>query len=57
MSKNDRIINNINATMSMEDMPLLKEDKDRLRECLEGKVSYEDAINKLIKQYTHKQVN
>ncbi|MDD7753276.1 MAG: antitoxin VbhA family protein [Clostridiales bacterium] len=57
MSKNDRIINNINATMSMEDMPLLKEDKERLRECLEGKVSYEDAINKLIKQYTHKQVN
>ncbi len=57
MSKNDRIINNINATMSMEDMPLLKEDKDCLRECLEGKVSYEDAINKLIKQYTHKQVN
>ena len=43
--------------MSMEDMTLLKEDKDRLRECLEGKVSYEDAINKLIKQYTHKQVN
>lgn len=57
MSKNDRIINNINATMSMEDMTLLKEDKDRLRECLEGKVSYEDAINKLIKQYTDKQVN
>lgn len=57
MSKYDRIINNINATMSMEDMPLLKEDKERLRECLEGKVSYEDAINKLIKQYTHKQVN
>ena len=57
MNKNDRIINNINATMSMEDMPLLKEDKERLRECLEGKVSYEDAINKLIKQYTSKQVN
>lgn len=57
MSKNDRIINNINATMSMEDMTLLKEDKDRLRECLEGKVSYEDAINKLINQYTDKQVN
>ncbi|WP_286315998.1 antitoxin VbhA family protein [Romboutsia ilealis] len=57
MNKSDRIINNINATMSMEDMPLLKEDKERLRECLEGKVSYEDAINKLIKQYAHKQVN
>lgn len=57
MNKNDRIINNINATMSMENMPLLKEDKERLRDCLEGKVSYEDAIDKLIKQYMHKQVN
>lgn len=57
MDKNSRIIDNINATMSMEDIPLLKEDKERLRECLEGKVSYEDAINKLIKYYTHKQVN
>lgn len=57
MSKNDRIINNINATMSMENMPLLKEDKERLRDCLEGKVSYEDAIDKLIKQYMHKKVN
>lgn len=57
MSKNDRIINNINATMSMENMPLLKEDKERLRDCLEGKVSYEDVIDKLIKQYMHKKVN
>ena len=54
MNKNDRIINNINATMSMENMPLLKEDKERLRDCLEGKVSYEDEIDKLIKQYIHK---
>ncbi|MDK2562327.1 hypothetical protein QOZ84_02105 [Romboutsia sedimentorum] len=57
MSENDRIIKNINATMSMENMALLKKDKERLRECLEGKVSYQDAIDKLIKQYTHKQVN
>lgn len=53
MSKNDRIIDNINATMSMEDIPLLEEDKERLRECLEDKASYEDMINRLIKQYTH----
>lgn len=53
MSKNDRIIKNINATMEMEGMPLLKEDEERLRECFEGEISYEDAINKLIKQYTH----
>ncbi|MGL6106971.1 antitoxin VbhA family protein [Romboutsia sp.] len=54
MSKNDRIIENTNATMSMENMPLLQEDKDRIRECLEGKISFEEAIDKLVKQYTHK---
>lgn len=51
MNINDRIIDNINATMSMEDMPLLKEDKERIRACLEGKVSYEDAVQKLIEEY------
>lgn len=51
MNINNRIIDNINASMSMEDMPLLKEDKERIRACLEGKVLYEDAIKKLIKEY------
>lgn len=52
--KNDRIIENTNATMSMENMPLLKEDKERIRECLEGKVSFQEAIDKLVKEYTNK---
>lgn len=55
MNKNDRIIDNINATMLMEDMPLLEEDKERLRECLENKASYEDVINNLVMRYTDKQ--
>lgn len=54
MNNIDRIINNINANMSMEDIPLLEEDKKRLRLCLEGKISYEDAIAEIIKQYTNK---
>lgn len=45
MSENNRIIKNINATMSMENIQLLKVDKERL----EGKVSYQDAIDKIIK--------
>lgn len=57
MSKEDIIIENTNATMSMENMPLLQEDKDRIRECLDRKVSFQDAIDKLVKQYTHKLVN
>lgn len=57
MSKEDRIIDNTNATMSMENMPLLQEDKERIRECLEGKVSFQEAIDKFVKKYTHKLVN
>ncbi|MBQ3423084.1 MAG: hypothetical protein IJH34_15855 [Romboutsia sp.] len=54
MSENDRIIKNINAIMSMENMQLSEEDNKRLKECLEGEVSYQDAIDKLIEQHTHK---
>ncbi len=56
MSENDRIIENVNATMAMEDMPLQQEDRDRIRECLEGKVAFEVAIDALIKKYTREQV-
>ena len=56
MSNSERIIENVNATMSMENMPLLDSDKERMRECLEGKVNFEDAIIALINKYTHKQV-
>lgn len=49
MSENNRIIKNINATMSMENIQLLKADKESLKKRLEGKVSYQDAIDKIIK--------
>ena len=55
MSKTERIIENVNATMSMEDMPLLESDKKRMQECIEGKVDFQDAINELIRKYMHKQ--
>lgn len=57
MIKEDRIIENTNATMSMENMTLLQEDKERIRECLEGKVSFQEAVDELVKKYTHKLVN
>lgn len=57
MSNTERIIENVNATMAMEDMPLFSEDKDRIRECIEGKVSFDAAIEMLLKKYTHKQVS
>ena len=51
MSNSERIVENVNATMSMEDMPLLESDRIRIRECIEGKVDFQDAINALIRKY------
>ena len=56
MSDSERISENVNATMSMENMPLLDSDKECMRECLQGKVDFEDAINALISKYMHKKV-
>lgn len=56
MSDNERIIENINATMSMEDMPLMDVDKDRIRKCLEGKLSFQTEVELLIKKYVRKKV-
>lgn len=51
MSKVEQIIENVNATMSMENMPLIEADKKRLKECLEGKISFDDAVATLVKKY------
>ncbi|MBQ3427865.1 MAG: hypothetical protein IJH37_12105 [Clostridia bacterium] len=39
MSETERIIANVNATMTMEGMPLTNEDKARIRDCIEGRKS------------------
>ncbi len=49
----DRIIENVNATMSMEDMLLSESDRKRMRECLDGKIAFQDAVNELIFKYQH----
>lgn len=56
MSENERIIANTNATMSMENMPLMEEDKKRIKECLEGKISFQVAVENLVKKYMSKKV-
>jgi hypothetical protein len=45
------IIENINFTMSMEDMPLTVENKYQLRECLEGKIDFDKLITQTITKY------
>ncbi len=54
MTDNERIIENVNATMSMEGMPLTKEDRDLAARCLEGKLDFGDAIASLVKKYSQK---
>ncbi len=46
-----QIINEINATMSMSDMPLTTEDKDRIERLLTNQITIEDAINEITQKY------
>ncbi|MCD7854873.1 MAG: hypothetical protein LUG66_04570 [Clostridiales bacterium] len=52
MSDVERIINNVNASMEMENMPLIAEDKDLIKSCLEGKISFGDTLNDIVSKYT-----
>jgi hypothetical protein len=45
------IIENINFTMSMEDMPLTVENKYQLREGLKGKIDFDKLITQTITKY------
>ncbi len=51
MSDIDRIIENVNATMDMENMPLTNENREMIMDCLEGRVSFNDMLEKVIIKY------
>ncbi len=51
MSETDKIIANVNATMSMEGMPLSSEDKERIRLCVDGKKSFDSTVKELVNRY------
>jgi hypothetical protein len=46
------IINNVNGSMAIEGMPLTRDDRERLRDCLTGKVSFDETVKKLVKKHT-----
>ena len=48
----ENIIENIDFTMKMEDMPLTEEDKSRLRKCLNGNKDIKDVLQETIKKHT-----
>jgi hypothetical protein len=54
MSQNEKIIENVNAIMAMENMPLENEDRGRILECLEGKTTFQEAVDGLVSKYTRK---
>jgi hypothetical protein len=48
----ENIIENIDFSMKMEDMPLTEEDKYRLRDCITGKTDINKVLQETIKKYT-----
>ena len=45
------IIDNINFTMAMENMPLTAENKEEMRKCMDGKINLDELIKKTIKKH------
>ena len=48
----DYIIENIDFSMRMEDMPLTEEDKSRLKTCLSGDRDINEVLQETIKKHT-----
>ena len=48
----ENVVENIDFSMTMEDMPLTNEDKNRLRDCLNGKLDIDKIIQEVIKKHT-----
>ena len=48
----ENVIENIDFSMKMEDMPLTSADKDRLRACLNGTIDIDAMLREIIKKHT-----
>lgn len=56
MREIEKVIDEVDSSMSMEGMPLTNEDKDRLRICLANPSEINNIIGDLIKKHTVAQV-
>lgn len=55
MDKNvEKTIQDINFTMTMENMPLTERDKQRLRDCMTGKADIEEVLRQTIARHSRK---
>jgi hypothetical protein len=48
----ENAVENIDFSMSMEDMPLTNEDKNRLRNCLNGTADIDRILQEIIAKHT-----
>ena len=48
----ENVIENIDFSMSMEDLSLTDEDKNRLRDCLAGTINIDELLQTIIKKHT-----
>jgi hypothetical protein len=48
----ENVVENIDFSMKMEDMPLTDDDKNRLRSCLSGKSDIQKIIQETIQKHT-----
>jgi len=48
----EKLIDEVNGSMSMEGMPLTQTDKDRIRRCVGNDKLVEETIAELIKKHT-----
>ena len=50
----EQIIREVSGTMAIEGMLLSEEDKARIRECLTGRVTFDEMKKQIIKKHTVK---
>lgn len=51
MSEHERIIANVNTSMAMEGMALNSAQKEKMMDCLSGKLSYSEAVKMTVEKY------
>ena len=54
MRNTEQKVRAVDATMTMEGMPLTDEDKKRLRDIFEGKTTAEKTVQDLIRKHSRK---
>lgn len=52
MSEVERIVKEVDGSMSMEGLPLSTEDKERIERCLNNPRTFDDMIHNLLKKHT-----